>query len=82
MDHDHVMAILSAAEQGDVSTVCSFLKEGQGDVSDAEGTSPLMSAAANGRDSVLRVLLQVSLVWQMCNFVWYVHNQGCVRWVV
>lgn len=59
---DHVIEVLAAAEQGDVSAMSSFLEQGRDDVCDDEGTSPLMYAAANGKDSVLRVLLQVSPV--------------------
>ena len=39
----------------------SFLEQGRGGVCDDEGASPLLYAAANGKDSVLRILLQVSL---------------------
>lgn len=55
---DHVKAVLSAAEQGNQQAMCSFLEKGTADVCDEEGSTPLMYAAANGREAIIRLLLQ------------------------
>ena len=55
---DHVKAVLSAAEQGNQQAIRAFLKDGTADVCDDEGSTPLMYAAANGREMIIRQLLQ------------------------
>eukprot|EP00731_Ephydatia_muelleri_P026241 Em0018g341a len=55
---DHVKAVLSAAEQGNQQAISSFLEDGTADVYDEEGSTPLMYAAANGKETVIRLLLR------------------------
>ena len=50
--------ILLAAEQGDRKSMAVFITSGQVDVVDEEGCTPLMVAAANGRDEIIRQLLE------------------------
>ena len=52
--------LLSAAEYGNDEAIRSIIDGGRvPDVSDEEGSTPLMYAAANGRESLVRLLLQV-----------------------
>lgn len=57
-----VTTVLSAAEQGHKQRLASVLKENpaMAEACDEEGSTPLMYAAANGRENVLHLLVQVS----------------------
>ena len=50
--------VLLAAEQGDRKSMAVFITSGQVNVIDEEGCTPLMVAAANGRDEIIRQLLE------------------------
>ena len=50
--------ILLAAEQGDRKSMQAFITERQVNVVNEEGSTPLMVAAANGRDEIIRLLLE------------------------
>ena len=53
--------VLLAAEQGDRKSMAAFIMERQVNVVDEEGCTPLMVAAANGRDEIIRLLLEVEV---------------------
>lgn len=57
MSMDHMHAVLSAAERGDKKAMESYISEGKVNVSDEEGSTPLMYAAANGKEEIIRMLL-------------------------
>ncbi len=50
-------SILSAAEQGLKSELQSYISRGAVSVVDEEGSTPLIYAAANGREEIVRLLL-------------------------
>jgi ankyrin repeat protein len=50
--------ILSAAKQGDRKSVQGYITDRQVNIVDEEGCTPLMVAAANGRDEIIRLLLE------------------------
>lgn len=50
--------ILQAAERGDKKTLQKVVAEGCVGVVDENGNTPLMAAAASGREEVLRLLLE------------------------
>lgn len=50
--------VLSAAKQGDRKSIQGYITERQVNVVDEEGCTPLMVAAANGRDEIIRLLLE------------------------
>ena len=50
--------VLLAAEQGDRKSIQAFITERQVNVANEEGCTPLMVAAANGRDEIIRLLLE------------------------
>lgn len=50
--------VLLAAEQGDRKSMQAFITDRQVDVVNEEGCTPLMVAAANGRDEIIRLLLE------------------------
>ena len=56
-----VITILAAAEQGHKQRLSTLLRDnpGMAEVCDEEGSTPLMYAAANGRENVLYLLVQV-----------------------
>ena len=56
-----VHAVLSAAEQGHKQRLATLLRENpeMAEACDEEGSTPLMYAAANGRENVLHLLVQV-----------------------
>ena len=56
-----VHTLLSASEQGHKQRIAALLAESpdRAEVCDDEGSTPLMYAAANGRENVLQLLLQV-----------------------
>ena len=56
-----VITVLAAAEQGHRQRLGSLLKENpaMAEACDEEGSTPLMYAAANGRENVLYLLVQV-----------------------
>lgn len=58
-----VQTVLSASEQGHKQRLASLLQENPGlaESCDEEGSTPLMYAAANGRENVLHLLIQVRL---------------------
>ena len=47
-----------AAEQGDRKSMAIFITNREVNVVDEEGCTPLMVAAANGRDEIIRQLLE------------------------
>ena len=49
--------VLSAAEQGHRKNIESYISRGVVNVLDEEGSTPLMYAAANGREEIIRLLL-------------------------
>lgn len=49
--------VLLAAEQGDRKSMTHYIASKQVNVVDEEGCTPLMIAAANGRDEIIRLLL-------------------------
>ena len=53
----YVRKILRAAEEGDKRTLQEAIRKGEVGVADEEGSTPLMCAAASGREEVLRMLL-------------------------
>ena len=53
--------ILLAAEQGDRKSMAVFITNKQVNVADEEGSTPLLVAAANGRDEIIRLLLEVEV---------------------
>ena len=53
--------ILLAAEQGDRKSMQAFITERQVNVVNEEGSTPLMVAAANGRDEIIRLLLELEV---------------------
>jgi ankyrin repeat protein len=60
MDH-LVHTVLSAAEQGHKQRLATLLRDNpeMAETCDEEGSTPLMYAAANGRENVLYLLVQV-----------------------
>lgn len=56
-----VQSVLSASEQGHKQRLSALLQENPGlaESCDEEGSTPLMYAAANGRENVLHQLIQV-----------------------
>ena len=50
--------VLLAAEQGDRKSMQAFITDRQVNVVNEEGCTPLMVAAANGRDEIIRLLLE------------------------
>lgn len=58
----HLHAVLSAAERGDKKAIESYISEGKANVCDEEGSTPLMYAAANGKEEIIRMLLDPE-VW-------------------
>ena len=56
-----VATVLSAAEQGHKQRLATLLRENpaMAEACDEEGSTPLMYAAANGRENVLSLLVQV-----------------------
>ena len=57
MEPAHV--VLSLAERGEEKALSELLLAGRTDVVDEEGSTPLMYAAANGRESVVLKLASV-----------------------
>lgn len=57
MELSEVKTITLAADQGDTRTLQQFIAEGRVGVVDDDGNTPLMRAAASGREEVLRMLL-------------------------
>ena len=57
-----VHTVLSAAEQGHKQRLATLLRENpeMAEACDEEGSPPLMYAAANGRENVLYLLVQVN----------------------
>ena len=55
---DNVREILSAAETGNISKIKECISSGNINVVDEEGSTPLIYAAANGAEKVVRLLLQ------------------------
>ena len=51
-------SVLSAAKQGDRKSIQGYITERQINVVNEEGCTPLMVAAANGRDEIIRLLLE------------------------
>ena len=56
MDHA-VRKVLQASQQGDKKTLKEVIAEGKVGVVDEEWNTPLMCAAASGREEVLRMIL-------------------------
>ena len=60
--------VLLAAEQGDRKSMQTFITDRQVNVVNEEGCTPLMVAAANGRDEIIRLLLEqevsILLIWE------------------
>ncbi|XP_069113972.1 ankyrin repeat and SAM domain-containing protein 6-like [Argopecten irradians] len=55
---DRIRLLLSACEHGDIPSVQALMDEGQDvDSTDADETTPLQVAAANGHDHIVRLLL-------------------------
>lgn len=63
-----ITEVLSAAEQGDCKSMALYITRRQVDVEDEEGCTPLMAAAANGRNKIMSLLLEreVSTVYVLC----------------
>lgn len=57
MEPSEVKTILQAAERGDKKTLQGYIAEGKVGVVDEDGNTPLMAAAASGREEILRMLL-------------------------
>jgi len=59
MEASDVRRVLQAAERGDKKVLQKFLSEQERNVGvvDEDGNTPLMVAAASGREEVLRLLL-------------------------
>lgn len=58
MEGSEVRGMLQAAQRGDRKTVSTIITEGRVGVADDDGNTPLMYAAASGREEVLRLLLE------------------------
>ena len=56
-----VATVLTAAEQGHKQRLATLLRENpaMAEACDEEGSTPIMYAAANGRENVLYLLVQV-----------------------
>ena len=67
-----VHTLLSASEQGHKQRIAALLAENpdRTEVCDDEGSTPLMYAAANGRENVLQLLLQVRENVKRGGYVW------------
>lgn len=50
--------VLLAAEQGDRKSMQAFITDKEVNIVNEEGCTPLMVAAANGRDEIIRQLLE------------------------
>ena len=64
--------VLLAAEQGNREAMTTYITNKQVNVVDEEGSTPLMVAAANGRDEIIRLLLEQEVsvfVVHMCTAV-------------
>ena len=61
-------SILQAAEAGDKKTLQGYIAEGKVGVVDEDGNTPLMFAAASGREEIMRMLLDkdVSIITSVC----------------
>ena len=53
-----VKGVLQAAHRGDRKAVDVIIAEGRVGVADEDGNTPLMYAAASGREDVIRLLLE------------------------
>ena len=58
MDQGPVKEIMAAAQLGNKKAMQEFIAKGKVGVVDEEGTTPLMYAAASGREEILRLLLE------------------------
>lgn len=67
MDQALVRQVLAAVQQGDKKTLQEVIAKGKVGVVDEEETTPLMYAAASGREEVLRILLdkEVHILWYL-----------------
>ena len=57
MEGSEGRGVLLAAQRGDKKAVQVIVAEGRADVADEDGNTPLMYAAASGREEVMRLLL-------------------------
>lgn len=63
MDQTLVREVLAAAQQGDKKVLQEVIAKGKVGVVDEEATTPLMYAAASGREEVLRILLDKEVLY-------------------
>ena len=62
----HIQSVLSAAERGDKKAMENCISEGKANVCDEEGSTPLMYAAANGKEEIIRMLLDPEVGRYLC----------------
>lgn len=80
---DPVQTVLAVAEQGNEQAMAVFLEQGKANVCDEEGFTPLMTAAASGKENTVRMLLQVRDTSPLLDTLWEMLVAiGCLSHVV